>query len=209
MRREVAIPLACLMRFAKTSCDQPLQKDAMKPKTQLFCALSILVASATACAQVTKIVIPPPNAFPDGTKVSGTLTFDNGLFYLSSWDVQVDRPVNPDFDYTPGNSSQDPSSVNNFPNAARVISLRSNDQQHFIQMYFTSDPFLNGCPGGICHPAGVLVTDSPGPDPTVTGVPEPSAIALASAGLALAGGIGMKRRRAARTIATACGGLTA
>jgi hypothetical protein len=170
----------------------------MKPTPKLLCALSILIASVTMTthAQVTKIVIPPPNAFPDGTTVTGTLTFNNGLFYLDTWDVKVDRPVNPDFDYTPGNSSQDPSPVNHFPDAPRVISLISNDKQHFIQMYFTSDPFLNGCPGGICHPTGVLVTDYPGPDATVTSVPEPSAVAFALTGMTLVGGIGMKRRNA-------------
>lgn len=174
---------------------QPLKKDAMKLTAKLFCALSILVWSATSSAQVTKIVIPPPKAFPDGTKVTGTLTFNNGLFYLDTWDVKVDRPVNPDFDYTPDDSTQDPSSFNNFPNAARVISLRSNDQQHFIQMYFTHDPFLSGCPDGICHPDGVLVTDYPGPDVTVTSIPEPSVVALTLAGMTLVGGVGMKRRR--------------
>lgn len=167
----------------------------MKLNPKMLCAWSTLALSAAASAQVTKIVIPPPSTFPDGTTVTGTLTFNNGLFYLDTWDVKVDRPVNPDFDYTPDNSIQDPSSVNHFPGAPRVISLISNDKQHFIQMYFTSDPFLSGCPGGICHPAGVLVTDYPGPDVTVTSVPEPSAVALVLAGMTLVGGMGMGMKR--------------
>jgi hypothetical protein len=119
------------------------------------------------------------------------MTFSNGLFFLDSWDLAVERSGD-SYHYTPENSTVNYDGI--VGNWKRTFAFRSSDNSHFISVYFDSDPFLGGCAETTCHPSGILLTDNNATPFVTTSVPEPNSHLLMLAGLLMLGGVARKGR---------------